>query len=160
MPEPDINKGGRPTDFKEEYIDQALIVCADDGYTNAKLAKLFSVTARTISNWLKEIPEFKEAVQTGKDEFDCEKVKKALNKRAVGFRYTETTKEYDSENNLVSTKKVSKLVVPDTKACDMWLCNRNPNRWRKLKHVEHTLSEDTAAHVYAYLHKEKNGSDG
>jgi len=24
------------------------------------------------------------------------------------------------------------------KACDIWLCNRQPERWRKLKHVELT----------------------
>jgi|GEM_PF-704778 len=158
--DPDVNKGGRPTDFKEEYIHQAYVVCADDGYTNAKLAKLFSVNRRTITNWLKEIPEFKEAVQAGKDEHDSREVETSLLKRAKGFQYTETTSElmfiddpkaYQPNpmqelhgierrkiHTYIPTKKTIKHVSPDTRACEIWLCNRRPGRWRKLKHVEVT----------------------
>jgi len=136
MPDQDIDKGGRPSAFKDEYIYQAYTVCADDGYTNVKLAKLFKVDVRTIGNWLKGIPEFKEAVLKGKDDYDSMFVEKSLLKRAVGFRYTETTREAGDNGVMAITKKVSKLVVPDTKACEIWLCNRQPGRWKRIKHVE------------------------
>ena len=160
MPESSQNLGGRPTDFKEEYVHQAYVVCADDGYTNAKLAKLFDVDIRTIQNWLKNIPEFKESVLKGKDDHDSKHVEKSLLKRAKGFKHTEVTSEimwiddpkvYQPTpmqelhgigrrmiNTYVPTKKVTKLVVPDTKACEIWLCNRQPDRWKRIKHVEVT----------------------
>lgn len=160
MPDQDIDKGGRPTAFLHEYLHQAYIVCADDGYTNVKLAKLFNVDVRTIQNWLKTIPEFKENVMRGKDDHDSKYVEKSLLKRAKGFKYTEVTSEimwiddprfYQPTpmqqlhgierkllNTYVPTKKVTKLVVPDTKACEVWLCNRQPERWKRIKHVEVT----------------------
>ena len=39
---------------------------------------------------------------------------------------------------MVITKKVTKHVVPDAKGCMDWLCNRAPDRWKKVKHVEIT----------------------
>lgn len=128
---------GQPSKFKEEYIHQAYIACKEGGFTDPKLAKLFDVATQTIVTWRKNHLEFGAAVRKGKDEYDCENVEKALNKRATGFRYTETTKEL-VDGVLIVTKKVSKKVTPDTKACEIWLCNRNPKRWRKLKHVELT----------------------
>ena len=38
----------------------------------------------------------------------------------------------------VTVRKVRKEVSPDAKAAMDWLCNRNPDRWKKLKHMELT----------------------
>jgi len=160
MPDSDENKGGRPTDFKEEYIHQAYVVCADDGYTNPKLGKLFGVTARTITNWMNAVPEFKAAVMEGKDDHDSKQVEKSFLKRAKGFTYTETTSELMFIDDpkayqptpmqelhgiarkiiqvYVPVRKTTKTVVPDTRAGEIWLCNRQPGRWKRIKHVEVT----------------------
>jgi hypothetical protein len=132
------NQGGRPTDFKDEYIHQAYVVCAEGGFTNPSLGKLFNVTARTISNWLRNIPEFKDAVQSGKDEFDSDRGERALIKRMLGFRYTETTKEAGEDGELKVTKKVSKYLPPDIRGLEMFLYNRRSMRWKRIKHVELT----------------------
>lgn len=130
---------GRPTVYREEFVQQAYIACTDGGFTNRNLAKLFGVHINTIINWIREIKEFGDAVRKGKDEYDSAKIEKALNRRALGFRYTETIKEVDSENAaLAVTKTIRKFIPPDTKACEIWLCNRNPARWKKLKYVELT----------------------
>lgn len=159
MSDSDKNPGGRPTDFKEEYIEQAYVACAEGGFTNPKLGKLFKVTSRTVSNWMRNVPEFKAAVIKGKDEYDSIVIEAALVKRAKGFRYTETTSELmwiddpkasyqptpmqqlhgiprTKINTYVPTKKISKVVVPDTRACEIHLYNRSSGRWKRLKHVE------------------------
>lgn len=138
------NKGGRPTKFKNDYIRQAYVACKEAPFTDVKLAKLFNVSKATIANWKNEHPEFLESIKKGKDEWDCLTAEKCLLKRVTGYRYTETTRELNplskdkDQAKMIITKKISKHVSPDVKACDIWLCNRHPERWRKLKHVELT----------------------
>jgi len=136
MKDPDDSKTGPKPKYQDDFARQAYVACKEGGFTDVKLAALFNVSKSLINNWKKDHPKFYDALKRGKDEYDCEKIEAALNKRAVGFRYTETTRELDGNSVMVITKKVSKFVAPDTKAAEFWLCNRNPDRWRKLKHVE------------------------
>ncbi len=125
--------------YKKEYAHMAYVACSEGGFTDVKLGKLFRKCKATINNWKKDYPEFLDSIKKGKDEFDCEKVEKSLLKRALGYRYTETTKENSiKSDDLIVTKKVRKEVSPDSKAAMDWLCNRNPGRWKKIKHVEVT----------------------
>jgi len=133
------SKTGPKPKYQVDFARQAYVACKEGGFTDVKLAKLFNVSKSLINNWKKDHPKFYDALKKGKDEYDCERVEAALNKRAVGFRFTETTRELDDKKSvMVITKKVSKFIPPDTKAAEFWLCNRNPDRWRKLKHVELT----------------------
>ena len=135
----DESKTGPKPKYQEDFARQAYVACKEGGFTDIKLAALFNVSKSLINNWKKDHPKFYDALKKGKDEYDCEKVEAALNKRAVGFRFTETTRELDDKKSvMVITKKVSKFIPPDTKAAEFWLCNRNPDRWKKLKHVELT----------------------
>ncbi len=121
-------KGGRPTDYDpENYPRMAYVACMDGGFTDVKLAKLFGVSKATINNWKKEHPEFFDSIVRGKDEFDCAAAENCLLKRVKGFRYTEITREPSSKepDKMVVTKKVSKMVVPDTKAIQFFLINRS-----------------------------------
>lgn len=166
MPPNSNNSSYTPLKFREEFVHQAYIACKHGGFTDQKLADLFEVTRDTISRWKRERTEFKDALVKGKDEYDCGKVEKALNKRAVGYSYNETHKKavwidvtedtptHKGKKELptrtvirsgtsvkqvqvtLTSKVIRKMVPPDTKACEIWLCNRNPDRWKKLKHVE------------------------
>ena len=143
--------GGAPTKYQDDFARMAEIACQEGGFTDKKLALLFNVSKSTINNWKKDHPEFKAALKSGKDVFDSEKVETAFLKRCLGFRFTEVTREPAAvqETNpetglqvgkprMVVTKKVSKLIVPDGKSCMDWLTNRQPDRWKKVKHVEVT----------------------
>ena len=111
-----------------------------------KFCKLIDKSRDTFNRWRREYPEFGEAVQAGKDEYDTERVEKAFKKRALGYRYMETTREplilgKGNERTIVDeklqiTKQVSKHVSPDTAACFIWLKNRNRDRWKDIKAVE------------------------
>jgi len=165
MPDSTIDEGGRPTKYHPDFVHLAYIACKEGGFTDLSLSKLLKVSKTTINNWKKEHPEFYAAVKKGKDEHDCEKVEASFLKRAKGFRYVETTRELqqvlsqpapvslqptdgtDASTHqpeavatfeMVVTKRVSKVYPPDAKACMDWLCNRNPDRWKKMKHVEVT----------------------
>jgi len=149
---------GRPPKYKTEYARMAKVACEEGGFTDLKLAALFNVDKSTITNWKKQNPEFLASIKAGKDIYDTGNVETSFLKRAIGYRFNETTSELmwiddpkeeqptDEEEiqgvprkkikKYVVTRKVRKDVPPETRAAFDWLCNRNPGRWRKLKHVE------------------------
>lgn len=60
------NEGGRPTEYKHEYNDQAYKLCLL-GATDNDLADFFNVTERTINNWKEEYQEFFQSINAGKE---------------------------------------------------------------------------------------------
>lgn len=168
MPKSKITKWAK---YNEKFADQAKIVCRDDGYTDAKLAKLFGVNRKTINFWQKDYPEFKAAVQDGKDEYDTKKVEKALKKSAIGQRMTEVTQELATQklaaeifrlcnnggseekvsellknipNDLyIITKKITKYIPPNPISGIYWTTNRDAERWKHMQkyQVSHEIDE-------------------
>jgi len=70
------------------------------------------------------------------DHFTGPKIQKALEKRAVGFRYTETTQEVDPETGeMVTVKKVRRHYPPDVAAIRHWQTNRDPENWADKKEI-------------------------
>jgi hypothetical protein len=157
--------GGAPTKYEDRFADMAYVACKEGGFTDAKLAKLFGVCRATISNWKVEHPEFLDTVKRGKDFFDCDVVEAALLKISKGFKYKEITQEptiekVDGERvitdpTLRTTKIVKKTVVPDTRAIQFFLCNRNPDRWKMKNHTELTGPGGGAITVYTNIPEPK-----
>jgi hypothetical protein len=136
---------GHMSKYLPEYADQAYQACKQWGATNIELAKLFGVSKRAIQNWLVEHEGFREKVLAGKEEFDSALVEQSLLKRAQGYDLTEETKEpFEVEDPETGEKKieyrvtkiVTKHVPPSDAACRYWLNNRQPTRWKNVKHVE------------------------
>ena len=92
----------------------------------------------------KEIPAHIGHLKKGKEVVDIQ-VENALLKRALGYSYTEVTKErvvdYDPKtgeatgSHMEITKEVIKEVQPDVTAQIFWLKNRKPDVWRDRKDV-------------------------
>ena len=97
---------------------------ARDGLTDEQIAHNMGISAATLYNWKSKYLEVVEALKKGKDVIDRE-VENALLKRALGFQYDEITL-----TGGVETKRVTKMVVPDTTAQIFWLKNRRPDKWR------------------------------
>jgi len=145
---------GRPTDYKEEYDRMAYVACSEGGFTDKKLAQLFDCNKDTIYAWKKAHQSFSDSIQKGKDEFDSNGVEHALLRIAKGFRFTEKTKEArpiylvtvkedgtevsreELGTELLLTKTVSKIVVPNDRAIRFWLRNRRRKRWPDTKDVK------------------------
>lgn len=130
---------GRPTAFKEDYIEQAYKLCLL-GATDAKLADFFDVCEATINNWKHDFPDFLESIKKGKVIADAE-IAEGLYNRAKGakIKVQQAIKlkqvDYDqgkrlSEHETVEVVDLIQEVPPDTAAGIFWLKNRNPEMWR------------------------------
>lgn len=117
---------------------------ARNGLTEEQIAKNMGVSLATLNNYKNRHVYILEALKRGKEVVDFE-VENALLKRALGYRYKETTRELakDAETGemaLIVTKEVTKEVAPDTTAQIFWLKNRKPNEWRDKREVETDVS--------------------
>ncbi len=116
---------------------------ARDGLSNEQIAHNCDIAEGTLYEWKKKYPEIDEALKKGKEIVDIE-VENALNKRALGYQYTEekveTTK--DKDGNVLSRKvtRIDKHVSPDLGAIVFWLKNRKSSTWRD--HIQFTEDKD------------------
>lgn len=117
---------------------------ARDGLTDEQIAGKIGIVPSTLYEWKNKHSEISDALKKGKEVVDIE-VENALLKRAMGYKYTETTSEQvknpeTGEYELVVTRAVTKEVVPDTTAQIFWLKNRKPAEWRDKREVETNVS--------------------
>ena len=113
---------------------------ARDGLINEQIAQNIGIRRETLSEWAKKYPNISNALKRGKEVPDIE-VENSLYKRAVGYNYTETTKELKlnpstGKFEMMITKEVTKHVVPDTTAEIFWLKNRKPDVWKDKQEVQ------------------------
>lgn len=136
----------------EEYVFPKLALIegwARNGLTIEQISHNLGISKVTFYKHMEEHPELSERLKKGKEVIDLE-VENALLKRALGYKYTETTKEpvkddYTGEVELKTTKEVTKEIAPDTTAQIFWLKNRKPADWRDKKEVvvsEENLTEE------------------
>ena len=107
---------------------------ARDGLTDVQIAKKIGISKQTFYDWQKRYPDFSDPLKKGKEIVDRQ-VENALLKKALGYSYKECTEITDAEGN-VSTKIITKYVIPDTTAQIFWLKNRKPNEWREKQEVK------------------------
>lgn len=130
--------GGRPTDYREEYNEQAYKL-ALLGHTDKEMATFFEVVEATIYNWKNEYPEFLEAIKRGKQVADGN-VATRLYERAMGFEHdSEEIKVVDGQ---VVRVPVRKIYPPETVAAIFWLKNRQPELWRDKREMDVTTGGD------------------
>lgn len=123
---------------------------ARDGLTDEQIAHNMGINVATLYVWKKKYNEISEALKKGKEVIDRE-VENALLKRALGYKYTEITKEL-TENGLVITKTVEKEVVPDTTAQIFWLKNRKREQWCDRQNIELSKPiDDTIKELEAFF---------
>lgn len=121
---------------------------ARDGLTDEQIAANVGVAYSTLRTWRDKYSALSAALKKGKEVIDRQ-VENALLKRALGYRYKETTRELitDKEtglSELVVTKVVEKEVVPDTTAQIFWLKNRKPEEWRDKRVIDDNSAEKSA----------------
>jgi len=109
---------------------------ARDGLIDEQISKNIGINRATLYDWKKKYGDISNALKKGKEVVDRE-VENALLKRALGYEYTEITKELVNEE-LTVTKEVTKQVAPDVTAQIFWLKNRKPIEYREKKEIEHT----------------------
>ena len=126
---------GRPTDFKDEFIEQAEKLCQTFGATDMELADFFEVDVRTIYRWKNAIPKFCQALKVGKAIPD-DRVKRSLFQRAVGFEHDSVKVFMPAGADKPVYAPIREYVAPDTTAAIFWLKNRLPDEFRDKSEVE------------------------
>lgn len=112
---------------------------ARNGLTDEQIACNMGVGYSTLQTWKSKYQDIQDTLKKSKEIVDTQ-VENALLKRALGYSFTETTKERKrndatGEYEMVTTKEVVKEVTPDTTAQIFWLKNRKPEEWRDKKDV-------------------------
>lgn len=127
----------RPTDYRQEYAEQARKLCLL-GFTDKQLAVFFGVNESTINRWKHKYPEFCMSIKSGKVIADAQVVESLYN-RATGIEVTEVEVRDDGKKKV---KRVTKRPIPpDTTAQIFWLKNRQPELWRDKPTVENSVQE-------------------
>ena len=121
--------GGRPTDYKKEYNEQARKLCLL-GYNDKQLADFFGVTETTINNWKLKKEGFFESIKNGKELADCTVIDSAYN-RAKGM----TVKEVKISDDGTTTETI-KEIPPDPASFIFWLTNRQKDKWKRNQEKE------------------------
>ena len=114
---------------------------ARDGVIDKDIAYNIGISENTFCRWKKRSPAILEALKAGKEVVD-RKVENALVKSALGYQYTEVTRERDETGNMIITKEVVKDVKPNTTAQIFWLKNRLPKIWRDHPELFETIGDN------------------
>lgn len=133
---------GRPNKYYTHVEPRLLEITAwaRNGDIEKTIAEKLGVAYSSFNDYKTKNPELVEALKKGKEVVDFE-VENSLLKRAMGYKYTEITRERaidpkTGEYGLVVTKTVTKEVAPDVTAQIFWLKNRKPAEWRDKRETE------------------------
>lgn len=118
---------GRKTLFNDS-LTAKIIKLYESGKTDAQVAYIVGISERTINNWKGSHPDFLHAIRESKCVAD-DLVEAAMFSRATGYSHTEE-KLFCYEGHVVRAKTI-KQYAPDVTAGIFWLCNRQPERWRR-----------------------------
>lgn len=126
VPEKRESAGGRPSKFKDEYIDQVAKLCAL-GATDLEIADFFGVNVATLHRWKHSFPAFCDALKVAKEIAD-KRVERSLFARANGYEHDEV--HVSNYQGAITLTPIRKIYPPDTTAAIFWLKNRKPAEWR------------------------------
>jgi len=129
-----MKKAGQPTKYNET-VKRLLLLLAQEGLTDKKMAKIIDVKEQTLNNWKKAHPKFFESLKKAKKVAD-ESVERSLYERACGYEHPDVhISNYQGE---VTITDVIKHYPPDPTSMIFWLKNRQPDKWQDRKAVEHS----------------------
>lgn len=130
-----------------------LLECwARDGYTFQDIANKIGVSESTLKMWRKKYPEINEALRKGREIIDY-KVENALLKSALGYKTKEVkVTTIMRHGKVIETQRetLEKTMAPNVSACQCWLYNRLPKKWKNMNSRSNFLeemSEDTSIQV-------------
>lgn len=148
-----ITKSGVSVD--DWLTDEGLLLLeswARDGYTMMDISNKMGIDNDLFLRWKDRYPEIRKAVSKGKELVDYQ-VENALLKSALGYKTKEvkvtTTMRY---GKVVETIKevTDKEIAPSVPAIQMWLYNRNKDKWKNMnnsKGIFDEMEEDSSIEI-------------
>jgi len=114
------------------------------GATDDEIAQLLEVSPASVSRWMVEHPSFRKAVKKARVD-DSVRLVKNLHRAGNGYSHRET-KVFNVGGELKSID-VTKHYPPNVAAIQEILRNRQSDKWRDTKQVEHSGTVSLAALV-------------
>lgn len=133
---------GRPSKYVPEYAGIARKMC-ELGAIDADIADALGVGTSTISNWAATYPEFCDALQVGKGEFDA-RIVRSLAQRAAGYSHDAVKIFMPAGATEPVYAPYREHVPPDVNAAKLWLTNRRRDEWADTSKHELTGREGAA----------------
>jgi hypothetical protein len=114
-PKDQLQKRGRKSDFRPEYVLIAK-ACARFGAIEDEIANELNIGPATLDRWKQKYPEFRCALKAGKEASD-DRVERSLYQLAIGWNGN----------------------PPNLGACCFWLKNRRPSEWRDVHQIDQAV---------------------
>lgn len=133
-------KLGRRTLYDQRKSPRKAAKLAAKGMTNQGIARAMGIGITTLYEWQNLYPKFAEAIKDAKRGPD-EEVEAALFKAAKGYDWIEQKfKVVPNSKTGTPQKKLIGLVhhhvPPNVTAAIYWTKNRDPKRWRDVRHID------------------------
>jgi transposase-like protein len=123
------------TKYKPEYVDVINDLFDQENYVLSldELSRRFKVNKSTIYNWRTQHPEFRQAMDAGKDYRNVEIVESELLKNCKDRWVTELKERFNKDGELTSKETRTRMIPGDVTAQKFYLVSRDP---KYSKHLE------------------------
>jgi hypothetical protein len=145
---------GRPSGYRPELAEYGYRLSLL-GLTDQELAGVLDISHETLACWKLSYPEFRESITRGKIEADA-RVAEALYHRACGYTHEAVKIFLPAGTREPVYAPYTEHFPPDANAALRWLMNRQPNKWRDKREIDHTGS---IAHQIAAMTPEERARD-
>lgn len=142
---------GRPNKYSKKIAEKICALIETDTYTVAEICRMVKIGRSTYFDWIREIPEFSDAIKKAHDnrmEFFVAEAKKSLVKKLQGYTVQEKhittvgSGKFDVNGKEIPKIKEQKVVdkhfQPDTAAIIFTLTNGEPESWKNRQNAEVT----------------------
>jgi len=130
---------GAPTTYRKEYAEQAKHLCRL-GATYQDLAYAFSTSLTSISKWRAVHRDFAQALKAGAKEAN-DRMEHSLYHRGVGYSYDAVKIFMPAGAKQPIYAPYVEHMPPDPTSMIFWLKNRDPERWRDVQQLEHSMGK-------------------
>lgn len=117
---------------------------AKEGWTEKDIADELKISYSGFRNYKKQHLELAGVLTENKKIADAA-AKGALFQKVIGQSYIKEIKERGEDGKLVTVRKETVVIPPDTQAAKFWLINRDPDNWKNRE------TKDISAHVDANI---------
>lgn len=141
------NAPGPAPEYRKEFANVARIVCSVYGSTVEELGKFFRVTPDQIQFWIRDYPEFEQAVRDRSTEINMQ-IMGRLARRAMGFHVNTEKIFYDVKRGHAVRVATKEYYPPSEAAIMFWLKNRMTEFWKDQKDVNIDETRKLTLEIY------------
>lgn len=125
--------------YSKKIVKRICELIEADSYTVAEICSMSGIHHDTYYEWLKNKPEFADAVTRAREQFDdilVKEAKNSLRKKVSGYEVEEQRTVYiedkkgDKKPKIKEQTRIKKHIQPDTFAIQFVLTNKAPNEYK------------------------------